>query len=206
MPGVRHQGYEVQHHFRLCLTALAAVVVGCNQPAVTLKPPAFQSSENTVRDWNDVAQQIASGMASLGLLPVNIATGAITASTPLRPVFVRVQAPDSAFVRAVADALQNDILRSGAAVARTPTGATVVNLDVNFVRWSPRDKPPGLGGILAATAAIPGIVIGASSPLSPWAAANAAAFTAFGLGALIDTTIALTPRPCGRQQSSPMIE
>ncbi len=78
-------------------------------------------------------------------------------------------------------------------LSRGPAGATVVNLDIDFVRWGPRDKPPGLGGTVAAVAAIPGIVIGASAPMSTWTAADAAAFTALGLGALYDTTVALTP-------------
>jgi hypothetical protein len=41
--------------------------------------------------------------------------------------------------------------------------------------------------------AIPGIVIGASMPTSTWTAADAASFTAVGVGVLADTIIALTP-------------
>lgn len=182
----------MRRHIKLCVAAIAGLLVGCNQPAVTLKAPASQSSENTIRDWNDVAHQIAADMASLGLLPTNMQLGP-TVAPPPKPVFVRVQAPDSAFVREVADQLERDVLQSGAAVARSPAGATVVNLDVNFVRWGPRDKPPGPIGTLAAVAAIPGIVIGASEPLSVWTAADAAAFTAAGLGVLLDTVVALTP-------------
>jgi hypothetical protein len=175
-----------------CLAAAGCILVGCNQPAVTPKAPAFQSSENTVRDWNDVAHKVASEMAFLGLVPsVGQADGANT--TPPRPVFVQVQAPDSAFVREVANELEDDILRMGGTIARAPAGATVVNLDVNFVKWGPRDKPPGLLGTTAAVLAIPGIVIGASAPMSTWTAADAAAFTAVGVGVLSDAIIALTP-------------
>ncbi|HEY2617324.1 MAG TPA: hypothetical protein VGI78_08305 [Acetobacteraceae bacterium] len=182
----------MRRHIKLYVAAIAGLVVGCNQPAVTLKAPAFQSSENTIRDWNDVAHQIATDMASLGLLPTNTQFGPPVGPPP-KPVFLRVQAPDSAFVRQVADELQRDVLRSGGAVARSPAGATVVNLDVNFVRWGPRDKPPGPIGTLAAVVAIPGIVIGASEPMSVWTGADAAAFTAVGLGVLLDTAVALTP-------------
>ena len=182
----------MRRHIKLLyVAAVAGLLVGCNQPAVTLKAPASQSSENTIRDWNDVAHQIATGMASLGLLPT-IQPG-LTEATPPKPVFVRVQAPDSAFVRQVADELERDVLQSGATVVRSPTHATVVNLDVNFVRWGPRDKPPGPIATLAAVVAIPGIVIGASAPMSTWTAADAAAFTAAGLGVLLDTAVALTP-------------
>jgi hypothetical protein len=174
----------------LCLAVVACLLGGCNQPAVTLKPPAFQSSENTIRDWNDVAHKIADAMASLALIRPIAPPDSIADQ---RAVFVRVQAPDSAFVRQVADELESEILRRGGLIARTPADATVVNLDVNFVRWGPRDKPPGLLGTTAGILAIPGFVIGASAPMSPWTAADAAAFTAVGVGVLADMAIALTP-------------
>ena len=175
----------------LCLAVATCLLVGCNQPAVTMKPPAFQSSENTVRDWNDVARKIASGMASLTLVPtygVPEPPGA-----PITPIFVYLQAPDSAFVRQVGQALESDILRRGGEIARTPRGATVVNLDVNFVRWGPRDKPAGLLGTMAGALAIPVIGVGDSLPLSTWAAGAAAGVGLLGVGALADTIIAITP-------------
>ncbi len=181
-----------------CLAAAACLLAGCNQPAVALKPPAFQSSENTVRDWNAVAYRIAAEMAWRGLLPPAYGQPEppIAVPPPVVPppaVFVRVLAPDSAFLREVADTLEADILNRGGAIARAPAGATVVNLDVDFVQWSPRDKPPGLLGTTVAVAAIPGIVLGAAAPMSPWAAADAATWTALGLGAFSDLVIALTP-------------
>jgi hypothetical protein len=199
-----------------CIAAATAVlsVTGCNQPAVSLKPPAFQSSENTVRDWNDVAHKIAASMVSIGLLPDPTRPPRITA-TPAkelpfgfrtdtwqpeqpntfgpRPIFIRSQAPDSAFVQQVAKELDAEILRRGAPVARIPDGATVVNLDVNFVKWGPRDKPPGLAGTTAAIATIPGLVIGASVPMSLWTATDAAGATAGGFGILSDLIVAITP-------------
>jgi hypothetical protein len=173
------------------MALISLFVGGCNQPAVAPKAPAFQSSENTVRDWNDVAHSIATVMASVGLLPPS-GQAAVIASPP-KPVFVRVQAPDSAFVRGVADELEAEILERGGIVARTPFGATVVNLDVNVIRWGPRDKPPGLLGTTAAVWSIPGIVIGASLPMETWTAADAFAATAVGVGVLSDLILALTP-------------
>jgi hypothetical protein len=166
---------------------LATRLMGCNQPAVAPKEPAFQSSESTIRDWNDVAHQIASTMAWMGLL-TDSAHPASAGAGP--PVFVRVRAQGSAFAVEVAGELESDIVQGGGVVARSPT---VVNLDVNFVRWGPRDKPPGLVGTELAVLAIPGIVLGASAPMSTWAAADAAALTALGLGAFADAAIALTP-------------
>jgi hypothetical protein len=176
----------------LGLAATTCVLVGCNQPAVTPKPPAFQASESTVRDWDEVAQKIGSGMASRGLVTAWMQPWPKDASPP-RPVFVRVQSPDCAFIEQVAIALQADILRRGGIVARTPRGSTVVNLDVNIVMWGPRDKAPGFLATIAAVTAIPGIVIGASVPMSTWTAADAAVATAIGLGVMTDGIIALTP-------------
>jgi hypothetical protein len=180
------------HKSVLCLTVATCLVGGCNQPAVTLKAPAFQSSENTIRDWNDVAHRITSQMTSLGLLP-SPWQPAPADSTPPKPVFVKVLAQDSAFVRMVASELEADIMRTGGTVARSPYGATVVNLDVDFVRWSPRDKPPGLLGTTVAIAAIPGVVIGASAPMSTWTAADTASFAALGYGLFLDAVLAMTP-------------
>jgi hypothetical protein len=185
-------GGVMQRTVTVCLAAITCLLGGCNQPAVTLKAPAFQSSENTVRDWNDIAHRIASEMAARGLLPSSRQPVPANATLPL-PVYVRAPAPGSAFLRVVASELEADILQSGGSVARTPYGATVVNLNVEFVRWSPRDKPPGLIGTTAAIAAIPGIVIGASAPMSTWTAADAASFAALGYGLFADAIIALTP-------------
>lgn len=177
-----------------CLMAVSCILVGCNQPAVTLKPPAFQASENTVRDWNDVAHRISSEMAGLGLVPAYPTELAQPANVPpARPVFVQSQAVDSAFVRHIADELEADILRRGGTIVRSPDNATVVNLDVNFIQWGPRDKPPGPLGTTLGVLAVPGIVINASQPMSTWTAADAASFAALGYGVLLDTLVALYP-------------
>jgi hypothetical protein len=134
----------MQRYAVLCLMAAAWLLAGCNQPAVTVKAFALQSSENTVRDWDDIAQAIAAGLVASGLLPKP--GWQVPATVPV-PVFIRVCAPDSTFIRAVADSLASDVLASGGTVARTAEGATVVNLDVTLLAWGPRDKPPGLIGL-----------------------------------------------------------
>jgi hypothetical protein len=101
--------------------------------------------------------------------------------------------PDSAFIREVPDELGSDVLQSGGTIARVPGGATVANLDVNFVRWGPRDKPPGLLGTAAAALSVPRIVIGSSQPMSTSTAADADGFTALDVGALVDAALAMTP-------------
>lgn len=154
--------------------------------------------------WNDIAHRIAVELTALGLAPTLPSLDAaqlppapsgrsVLPAWPPRPVYVRVQAPDSAFVRQVADTLENDILRRGGIVARTPAGATVVNLDVDFVRWGPRDKPPGLTGTTAAIAAIPGIIIGDNLPMSTWSLGDTGIFAALGYGAALDLLVAMYP-------------
>ncbi len=78
---------------KLFAAAIFGLLAGCNQPAVTLKAPASQSSENTVRDWNDVGDQIASSLMTSGLLAAPPEPGTIT-NLPIRPVFIHQQAPE----------------------------------------------------------------------------------------------------------------
>ena len=185
----------MRHRMTLGLAAIC-LLAGCNQPAVTPKPPAFQNSENTVRDWNNVADRIADQMTALGYLPAPVVQGQPVPTEPalrFAPIFIRVQAPDSAFVRGVADQLAADVLHSGAELARTPAGATVVNLDVNFVRWGPRDKPPGLVGTAAGALGVSAIVAGNSLRMATWTAADAAIPAAAGVGVLSDLALAMTP-------------
>src|SRR3954452_1800521 len=142
----------MRHFVRLpAITYLLIGVVSlaaCNQPAVTPKMPAFQRSENTVHDWDGIADKIASALGANGLLP-GVAPPGSLAVAPARPTFIKLQGPDAAFLQAVGGRLEADILEAGGSIARTPAGATVVNLDVNFVSWGPRDKPPGLLGTTA---------------------------------------------------------
>ena len=85
------------------------------------------------------------------------------------------------------------MLRRGGTVARTPWGATVINLDVSFVQWSPREKPPGLGGTTLAAAEIAGEIVALSGPYSVVGAATAAGIVAGVAGVATDMGIAVTP-------------
>jgi hypothetical protein len=129
------------------LTSLAFCLVGCHQPMTTLKPPTFQSSEATVRDWKNAAHDVASELASMGLVPRGWPE---PPSTGARPVFVEVLAPNSMFLREAADELQGDILRRGGMIANSPVHATVVSLDVDVVRWARDDFPSNTEAVLKA--------------------------------------------------------
>ena len=73
----------------LFAVSLTSLLAGCNQPAVSLKPPAFQDSASNVRDWDLVADKIVGKLA---------AQRAATAGTPgysyfTRPIYVHSTAP-----------------------------------------------------------------------------------------------------------------
>jgi hypothetical protein len=185
----------VHSRIGVCLGAAALLLCACNQPAVNLKAPASQDSENTVRDWDGVAHAITAQMAARGLLPVPALPQQTPAPPPPpRPIYVRVAAPGSAFLREVAAEIEADVLRLGGTVSRTPIDATVVNLAVSFVQWSPRDKPSGLLGTQTAAALVTGAVLADSGPYSYSGALTAAGITAGALGVAADLAVAMTPR------------
>src|SRR3954469_23337285 len=120
-------------------TGIAALLSGCNQPAVTLKPPAFQDSANTLRDWDTVANKIADGLAAQR----TAAAGQPTYAFLNGPFFVHSTAPRSTFLHEVADRLKVALMQRGFVVATSSNGAKVINLKVTVIKWGPRDKPPG---------------------------------------------------------------
>ena len=119
----------------------AGILAGCHQPMMTPKLPSFQSGEVTVRDWKIAADDVASELASLGLVPAQWRPQ--LNGGPQRPVFVKVAEPTSVFLREIVDELQAQILRRGGVIANNPSQATVVTLDVDIVRWTrtPGDLP-----------------------------------------------------------------
>jgi hypothetical protein len=177
----------------VCLGALL-ILSACNQPAVSIKAPAVQDSENTVRDWHVAAHRVTDEMAARGLLPAALARAQPQPSSNFRPVHVRVESPESAFLKEVAGEVQAEVLRRGGTVARTPTTATVVNLGVDFVRWSPRDKPPApLIAAGTAGALLTGAALASAAPYSTAGALAAAGITAGAWGLASDAVLAMTP-------------
>jgi hypothetical protein len=116
------------------------------------------------------------------------------APPPPRPIYVRVAVPDSAFLREVAAEIEADVLRRGGTVSRTVIDATVVNLGVSFVQWSPRDKPPGPLGTVTAAAIVTGALLADAGPYSYAGALTAAGVTAGAAGVAADIAVAMTPR------------
>jgi hypothetical protein len=171
-----------------CIALGFALLLGaCQQPAVEMKPPAFQQSAVTVRDWDSVASRIATGLQQHGLLGTpDPRTGQVSATGPF---YIHVLADGSGFLRSVRDSLVSQLLANGGEVAVSPAGATVINLDVDWVRWGSRPHGPGGAGTLVGGAAAIALAV-ADAPSFSW---QAAAVTALGVGIAADILAAVTP-------------
>jgi hypothetical protein len=184
----------------ICLVPALAVTLAllsaCTQPAVAPKPPAFQESAVTVRDWDRVASHIASDMERSGLLPGTTASPG-QALAP-KAYYIHAVSNGSAFLNSVRDALTSEILSRGGSVAALPVGATVINLDVDWVRWGSRPAAPNGTGTLSGLKTgllVSALDLGAGTPadkIAQLAPLEIAALTA-GLGLTADVVRALTP-------------
>lgn len=149
---------SIRRGFSIATLGAALLLGGCTAPLVTLKPPSSQHSGTHLRDWNAVAGRIADSLQSGGLLPPPSSDAAATpSSSATNPIYVHVQGYGSTFLNEVRSALQGEIIRRGGVAARTPAAGTVVNLEVETVRWSPR--PPSNDGALTALGAAAGLAL-----------------------------------------------
>ena len=173
------------------LPPLAAVCFlgACSQPAVAPKELAFQENENTARDWNVVARRIADLMTQRGLLPPPVYLQSAASAQPASygRFFINVEAPGSTFLHEVQVGLQSEILARGGTVSRSPADADVINLDVDVVRWGPRNTGPGGVGTLTGLATGAGILLGSNGPYTPAAAFGIAAGAGIAADAIAST-------------------
>ena len=170
----------------LVALTVAGLTGACTRPAVAPKPLAFQQSADALRDWQAVAQQIALDMQRDGFLPDPLRP---TAAAPRQPYYVASTTPPSQFLQEVAQSLKGEILAHGGAVARTPFGAAVIDLDVDVVRWPPRDRVPDGTGTLLGLAGGTAVVLANQAPLTPAAGFGLLA----GAGILADVLRTMTP-------------
>lgn len=173
------------------LAALAAVciIAGCTRPAVEAKQPGFQPSEDSLRDWNVVAQQVAAQMTQRGLLADPTLPQPQTAPPVPSLYYINVIAPGSTFLHEVRQALQGEIIRRGGVVARSPVGAVVVNLDIDVVAWGVPQRGTGGLGTLVGLATGTGILLANDGRLSPAAGFGIAA----GAGIAADVIGSMAP-------------
>jgi len=188
---------RLHHGFKLSLFCAAALAVtACTQAGLAPKTQVQMESAMTGRDWDAVAARIADELRQRGML-VPPQAGAAPSSSPWGPYYVHAVTPGSAFLQSVSASLQSAIIAAGGTVARTPEGATVINLRVDFVRHGPREQAPGGAGTVAGAAygmsSIAGSSAMANASTTMWPAAGAAAGAALATGFLADQFLLANP-------------
>jgi hypothetical protein len=182
------------HHCALLAAAVSLAACATNQPPVAWKTDNQpQQSANTVRDWDKVAGRITSELAQRGML-IAPKEGATPATPPWGPYYVHVQVPRSTFLQSVGESLRTNIVNAGGAIARSPAGAVVINLDADFIKHGPREQPAGGEATAIGTAVAAGAAIAGGTPYAnPWIAAAVAGGSALALGILTDAYISQYP-------------
>ena len=81
-------------------------------------------------DWDRAAGRLAQAMQNQGYF-------AMAPDRLMRPTFyIHSTTPGSTFLAEVGRALEAEIMKRGAGVVRSPTGATTVNLEVDLINWT----------------------------------------------------------------------
>jgi hypothetical protein len=117
--------------FAVALPGLA----GCSQPVATPHGVLFQESANAEIDWESSVNRVMASMEAQGLFQTP-GHSVVPGRQPYPgPYFVFVQRPGSAFLEDARDMMEHALIRHGAAVARSPVGATVINIDLDVIHW-----------------------------------------------------------------------
>lgn len=173
----------------IALISSSATISSCTEPAVALKEPASQQSASNLRDWQATADRVVLSMEEKGVIPV--------AGHPARPggmpypgpYYVHVMAQGSTFLEEVRQAIEQDLMKRGVSIARSPAGATVINLDIDVVHWGAEHPYPGGALTAAGLAGAVGAGLSAATPLG----AAGGAIVAVGAGLVADVGIAAYP-------------
>lgn len=117
---------------RLQMMALVCVslVGACGRTGYIMKGPQFQERAADTMDWDRAAGRLAQAMQNQDYF-------AAALDQPTRPTFyVYNTAPNSTFLFETGRALEAEIMRRGGSIARSPNGATTVNLEVDLINWT----------------------------------------------------------------------
>ncbi len=113
------------------------LAAGCTSPAVGWKEPAVQEAATNVRDWRDIAEAAVLSMEQKGAIPTPGHPPRMDGSLPLPgPYYVHVLSQGSTFLEELKLGIEQRLQKRGFPIARTPAGATVLNLDLDVVTWS----------------------------------------------------------------------
>jgi hypothetical protein len=120
-------------HIR-AVVAAAALLSGCAPTGDSPNQVSHQIGVNRLHDWDATVARVAQSMAQRGVIvPAN---SAVTTTPTAGPYYVHVMAPGSTFLEEARRAMESELLRRGAEVARSPAQATVINLDLDVIRWA----------------------------------------------------------------------
>jgi hypothetical protein len=118
------------------------VATACSAPLKEPNPPSTQSSLESASHWKRVASTTAERMlAGLGQIKEAQGTGydlGDMGDLGKRPIYIRPVDTGMVFSRAFKDLLTQELLQRGHPVAINPTGAVVVNYDVQVI---PHNRP-----------------------------------------------------------------
>jgi hypothetical protein len=181
----------------LALALSVTLMAGCTKPNVALKPSEIQQGANNLRDWQRAADRVVQAMADQFIIPGGAPPQGKAGEPPPPPprepmpgpFYVNVMSQGSTFLQEVKQTIEAELMRRDVDVARGPAGATVINLDIDVVRWGADHIYAG--GALAAVG-IGGAVADIIATSSPVTAAGTAAL--IGAGA-VATDVGLAAYP-----------
>jgi hypothetical protein len=117
----------------LAALAIAAGLAGAAHPALAAGEPSLQRGAQAVRDWDNAAVRFVNSMQTKGFIPSPVKVPGRTPFPP--PYYINVTVPGSTFLEEVKQSIEWELLDRDLSVARSPVGATVINLDIDVVRW-----------------------------------------------------------------------
>ncbi len=116
--------------------ALAAFVVGAlaggARPTLAADG-GLERRADAVKDWQNAAVRFVNSMQQKGFIP---SANRVPGRTPyLPPYYINVMSPGSTFLEELKQSIEWQLLDRDLTISRTPVGATVINLDIDVVKW-----------------------------------------------------------------------
>jgi hypothetical protein len=118
---------------RLALAALLlAAVAGGVRPAMAADG-GLQRSADAVKDWDNAAVRFVNSLQTKGFIP---SAKPVPGRIPYPPpYYINVMSAGSTFLEELKQSIEWQLLDRDLPISRTPVGATVINLDIDVVKW-----------------------------------------------------------------------
>jgi hypothetical protein len=118
---------------RLALAALVvAGLAGAARPTFAADG-GLQRSADAVKDWQNAAVRFVDSMQQKGFIPSPIRVPGRTPYPP--PYYINVMSAGSTFLEELKQSIEWQLLDRDLTISRSPAGATVINLDIDVVKW-----------------------------------------------------------------------